>query len=94
MKEGCAVKKLKYEKPLIAVEQYALSQAIASCPTQIGYNDYVCIATDDDVPPEMQSLAAVGAFGIGRCNDDWASMGLDEYEGVCYHKSVNFMFNS
>lgn len=86
--------KLKYEKPLIAVEHYALSQAIAACSIQVGYNDNICMANDEDVPPVMQDLAYAGVFGEGRCVPGMESLGCDEYDGVCYHTSVNLLFCS
>ena len=84
--------KLKYEKPLIAVEQYALSQAIAACPTQVGYNDNICMAKDEDVPELMRELAATGMFGEGRCVEP--TIGMDFDDNVCYHTSANPLFCS
>lgn len=87
--------KLKYEKPLIAVEKYALSQAIASCPTQVGYNNHECIAADEDVPPAMRDFASMGVFGEGRCIPGMEAFGGDDiYDGVCYHTNTNALFNS
>lgn len=93
-KKVAFIMKLKYEKPLIAVEQYALSQAIAACPTQVGYNDNNCIAKDEDVPPLMQELAAAGVFGEGRCVPGMESMGMDDFDGVCYHTNTSLLFCS
>ena len=84
--------KLKYEKPLIAVEQYALSQAIAACPTQVGYNDNICMAKDEDVPGPMRDLAATGMFGEGRCVEPPYDMDFED--NVCYHTSANPLFCS
>ena len=84
--------KLKYEKPLIAVEQYALSQAIAACPTQVGYNDNICMAKDEDVPELMRDLAATGMFGEGRCEEP--TIGMDFDDNVCYHTNVSLLFCS
>lgn len=85
--------KLKYEKPLIAVEQYALSQAIASCPTQVGFNNNVCLASDEDVPVEIRDAAQYGLFGDGRCELPAIGMG-DNFDGVCYHTNVSLLFCS
>lgn len=85
--------KLKYEKPLIAVERYALSQAIASCPTKVGFGDNVCMAKDDDVPTLMQEMASYGYFGEGRCVME-ATGYEDNYDGVCYHTNVGLLFCS
>lgn len=84
--------KLKYEKPLIAVERYALSQAIASCPTKVGYNDNICMAKDEDVPELMRELAATGMFGEGRCVEPPYDMDFED--NVCYHTSANPLFCS
>lgn len=79
--------KLKYEKPLIAVEHYALSQAIATCTVKVGLNDDQCLAKDSDVPTELQDLAAEGFFGQDRCS--FPSLGdEDDFNGVCYHTSA------
>ena len=84
--------KLKYEKPLIAVEQYALSQAIAACQTQVGYNDNICMANDEDVPLLMREMAATGMFGEGRCVEPPYDMDFED--NVCYHTSANPLFCS
>lgn len=84
--------KLKYEKPLIAVEQYALSQAIAACQTQVGYNDNICMANDEDVPLLMREMAAAGMFGEGRCVETTTDVGSDDK--VCYHTSTSLLFCS
>jgi hypothetical protein len=84
--------KLKYEKPLIAVEQYALSQAIAACQTQVGYNDNICMANDEDVPLLMREMAAIGMFGEGRCVEPPYDMDFED--NVCYHTSANPLFCS
>ena len=87
--------KLKYEKPMVVVEQYALSQAIAACPTQVGYNDNLCIANDEDVPPLMRELASWGVFGEGRCVPGMESTGNDDnFDGVCYHTNTSLLFCS
>ena len=84
--------KLKYEKPLIAVEQYSLSQAIAACPTQIGYNDNFCIAEDEDATEYMRNMAAAGYFTEGRCITPGVEMDADD--GVCYHTNSGLLFCS
>ena len=84
--------KLKYEKPLIAVEQYALSQAIASCGTKVGYNDNICMSNDSDVPEILQGFASEGYFGDGRCLIPMIGMDFDD--NVCYHTNINLLFCS
>lgn len=85
--------KKKYEKPLIAVENYVLSQAIASCSTRIGFNSSACVFDDEDAPDGFRNLAGIGCFAAdGEC-DFQPNIG-DEHDGICYHTSANAMFQS
>lgn len=85
--------KKKYEKPLIAVENYVLSQAIASCSTRIGFNSSACVFDDVDVPAGFRNLAGIGYFTAdGECDFE-PNIG-DEHDSICYHTSANAMFQS
>ena len=83
--------KKKYEKPLIAVENYVLSQAIASCETKIGFVNSACVLNDVDAPDGYKRLANIGCF-TGVC--EWQPIGMDQNDGICYHTSANAMFQS
>ncbi len=83
--------KLKYEKPLIAVENYVLSQAIAACITKIGFNDHECVFKDADTPHDYQRYAYLGYF-LGGCKTSF--FGMPEDDKICYHTNANTMFTS
>ena len=85
--------KKKYEKPLIAVENYVLSQAIASCSTRIGFNSSACVFDDVDAPDGFRNLAAYGYFTAdGKCY--FEPVIEDVRDNICYHTSANAMFQS
>lgn len=85
--------KKKYEKPLIAVENYVLSQAIASCSTRIGFNSSACVFDDVDAPAGFRNLAGIGYFTAdGKCTSQPNI--TDVYDNICYHTSANAMFQS
>ena len=85
--------KKKYEKPLIAVENYVLSQAIASCSTRIGFNSSACVFDDEDAPDGFRNLANIGYFTAdGKCF--FRPNIEDAHNGICYHTSANAMFQS
>lgn len=85
--------KKKYEKPLIAVENYVLSQAIASCSTRIGFNSSACVFDDEDAPDGFRNLAGIGYFTAdGDCF--FQPNITDEYDSICYHTSADAMFHS
>lgn len=85
--------KKKYEKPLIAVENYVLSQAIASCSTRIGFNSSACVLDDEDAPDGFRNLANIGYFTAdGKCY--FEPVIEDVRDNICYHTSANAMFHS
>lgn len=83
--------KKKYEKPLIAVENYVLSQAIASCETKIGFVNSACVFNDEDAPDGYRHLAGIGYF-TEAC--ELQPKITDQNDGICYHTSANAMFQS
>ena len=83
----------KYEKPLIAVENYVLSQAIASCEIKIGFVNSACVLNDVDAPDGCKRLAGIGYFTAdGKCT--YQPNITDVYDNICYHTSANAMFQS
>lgn len=84
--------KMKYEKPLIAVEKYALTQTIASCSTKIGFEDSGCVLNDPDAPDGFRNLAGIGYFVDEVCS--FVPNIKDERDNICYHTSANAMFTS
>ena len=83
--------KKKYEKPLIAVENYVLSQAIASCETKIGFVNSTCVQNDVDAPDGYRNLAGIGYF-TEVC--EFQPKITDQNDNICYHTSANAMFQS
>ncbi len=76
--------KMKYEKPMIAVENFELSQAIAACVTKISLNNHECVKKDPDAQDYWALAHSEGWFTdfclkstIGELNDT-----------ICYHSSV------
>lgn len=84
--------KKQYVKPMIAVEYYELTQAIASCSTKIGFLDSACVLKDSDATNQMKDFAYIGYFTAGYC--ELTFEGMDEYDGICYHTNANAAFNS
>lgn len=80
--------KMKYEKPMVAVDRYELSQAIAGCTAiKIGLTSAACFLADDDAPPISKAYAANGWFADNTCfNKTVAGV---TYDGICYHTQVN-----
>lgn len=87
--------KMKYEKPLVAVERYELSQSIASCAIKVGPNgSNGCIKDNGQGLGGMWSMAYAGYFASVTGGCDWvASIGQD-FSGVCYHTQANAAFVS
>lgn len=85
--------KKAYGKPIFLVENFRLTQQIASCSTvQINYQDTDCLAHDDDVPESMRDFILGGIFWAGICND--APLGMDDVEGLCYHTMTDIALGS
>lgn len=89
------VMKMKYEKPLVAVERYELSQAIAGCVIKIGANGTrTCILNDEDAPPAMRSDANLGRFADSTCLP-FNRVNVGElFDGSCYHTQASATFPS
>lgn len=83
--------KIAYEKPMVAVERYELSQTITACITKIGLMDSACVLTDIDAPREMKSLA-VGKWFTSQCDN--FMRGGQSSDGICYHTNANAAFKS
>lgn len=83
--------KKTYEKPLIAVENYMLSQTIATCDVRIGFDNSACVIDDQDAPNDFRNLAYTGVF-TDKCDLE-PNIG-DKYDNICYHTSAAAMFTS
>ena len=85
--------KIPYEKPMMAIERYALTQSIADCAKKIGFMDSACVLKDPDSTGEMKDLAYDNGFLAGYCSDP-VEGGQDDSDGVCYHTLTTIAFNS
>lgn len=85
--------KMEYQKPMVAVEHYKLSQSIAACVIQINSLDNACVVDDDDTPPEMRSTAIYYPeyFSTG-CIENAAY--VQDNDSICYHTQVSAAFTS
>ena len=89
--------KMKYIKPLVAVERYELSQAIAGCVIKIGPNgSRNCIRTDPDTPAVIRSRANDGYFADMSCisSEPFMVTPGTQFDGICYHTSASAIFPS
>lgn len=86
--------KKTYEKPMVAIEYFELTQNIASCNLKIGFLDRLCVMKDEDATAQMRNMAARFYFIAGEdgCNNHVISG--DNYDGICYHTNANSAFNS
>lgn len=84
--------KKQYEKPMLAVEYYQLSQSIATCETKINLNTSDCVIKDPDATKQMKDLAYSDYFVEGVCVD--YPIGMDGNDSICYHTNASAAFTS
>ncbi len=83
--------KRKYVTPVIEVEHYELTQAVASCETKVGFADQNCARVDPDVPGSIKDFIEFG-YWSDKC--EVSPEGMDDFDGVCYHTSAGALFVS
>lgn len=86
------VVKKQYEKPMLAVEYYQLSQSIAACATKIGFQNSECVKNDPDATNQMKNLAWADYFVEGFCTK--YPEGMDTNDKICYHTNAGAAFTS
>lgn len=84
--------KMKYEKPMVAVDRYELTQAIAGCSIKVNSANNWCFLLDEDVPDPWKTFAMEEGWfadvtGLGACTT-WIKPG-DGHDGFCYHTNAN-----
>ena len=79
--------KMKYEKPMVAVDLYQLTQSIAGCSISVGFINSGCFLESPNVPPQMKAFAANGWFVDGSC--DVHTVAGTTYDGMCFHTQAN-----
>ena len=84
--------KKHYERPVLMVERFELTQRLSNCAVMIGLNDRACVMQDEDSNIIMKNLAAMGYFAGEFCIS--SPEGMDFDDGMCYHISINTVFSS
>lgn len=84
--------KKTYEKPMVAIENFILSQAISACETiKINHGSAACVLQDPDSGKWMLTFAIQGYF-IDGCKP--SAEGMTDNDGICYHTSISSAFTS
>lgn len=84
--------KKPYQRPQVFVEQFELTQRIASCGgIKISFNNSGCVLSDSDATNEMRDLAQVGFF---TGYENGCLMVATDGNGVCFHTNVNMAWSS
>ena len=83
----------KYEKPMIAVERYELSQTISACAIKIASTGNDCVRYDPDTPWEMRELAFNNQMIFNTGCQMLINTGSTS-TGICYHTNANAAFTS
>lgn len=90
--------KKQYEKPMLAVERYELTQAIAGCSgikiTSSGIPGREDVLKDPDSTNAMKNWARINGFLEGGANCVIILNGRTDVDGVCYHTNANAAFVS
>lgn len=88
--------KKKYERPIIEMECFQLTQQISSCgAVKINLTNDQCVLVSASATNEMKRLACIGFFldvGEGGCL--MTAKGMEDGDGVCYMTNVNVAFSS
>lgn len=84
--------KRQYVAPALNIELYEITQSIAGCITKINALDSQCVLEDADSTDLMKSFAMEGWFTAGNC--DFEAAGMDGFDLICYHTSVQAAFTS
>ena len=83
--------KKPYQKPLLALEHYSLTQSISSCTgIKINSVDADCVLNDPDSTNMMVNWAHHQGF-LDPCIRDLSGYNFD---GICYPTSINAAFSS
>lgn len=91
--------KLKYQKPLAAIEHFELSQSIAACSIKIAFANNACVRRDVDTPDEMRSIAYnYEMYFASGCDKAGGFDVIGEYiiskDLLCYHTQTSATFTS
>lgn len=94
------MKKL-YEKPAVAVENFALSQQISACAyLKLGFNSSACVTENRDQSDKL--IPGYGhVLGLAKAGYFWDPKGCEvlgsfatDSDQICYHTLANLAFTS
>lgn len=81
--------KKAYEKPMVAVENYELSQAISACENiKIGFANAKCVLNDPDSTKWMKVFAVANYFLNSEACPQFHPYGMESNDKICYHTST------
>ena len=83
--------KKAYQKPMVVVENYQLTQSIAACSSIVSLYDSKCFLKSS-LPSQWKDLAYIGYFMEGYC--DFFPSDMDVFDGICYHTNAGAAFTS
>jgi hypothetical protein len=84
--------KKKYERPVIEMERFQLSQQISSCGAiRINLTNAACVLESASATDEMKRLAYAGFFMDGCFLQ---ATGMEDSDGFCVMTNVNVAFSS
>jgi hypothetical protein len=84
--------KKKYERPIIEMECFQLTQQISSCgAVKINLTDDACVLASTSATDEMRRLAYAGFFMDGCI---MTATGMEYGDGICVMTNVNVAFSS
>ncbi len=88
--------KKKYERPIIEMECFQLTQQISSCGTvKINLTNSECVLVSASATDEMKRLAYAGFFlDVGADGCLMTATGMEDSDGICYMTNVNIAFSS
>ncbi len=87
----------KYVKPIVEIEEFALTQSVAACAgLQINLMNRGCVLNDNDAPSELKGMANAGLFmDMSGSNPCWFTpQDMDQGDKYCFHTAINIVFTS
>ncbi len=86
--------KKQYERPVIEMERFQLTQQISSCgAVKINLMDGACVLASPSATEAMRRLAYMGFFmDEGACA--LVATGMEDGDGICVMTNVNVAFSS
>jgi hypothetical protein len=88
--------KKKYERPVIEMERFQLTQQISSCGAiKINLTNEACVLESASATDEMKRLAYAGFFmDVFMDGCKLQATGMEDNDGICVMTNVNVAFSS